>query len=49
MDDGEVYPQNFAPFFCFGYNMPNQTNPGVGEIDYRVAISWTSHFTFEDA
>jgi len=49
MDDAEVYPQNFAPFFAFGYNMPNQVNPGAGEIDYRVAISWTSHFTFEDA
>lgn len=48
-DNDDLYPTNFAPFFCFGYNMPMQTNPGNAEIDYRVAINWMSHFTYEDA
>lgn len=42
-------PTNFFPFFCFGYNQPNElTVPVAGELDYRVAISWTSHFVYED-
>jgi len=50
-NNGDQYPTNFAPFFCFGYNAPQgpyNTTPETHEMDYRIAINWISHFTYED-
>jgi hypothetical protein len=45
----DQYPSNFAPFFAFGYCAPQGPITGDnGEMDYRVGISWVSHFDFED-
>lgn len=46
----DTWPSNWAPFFCFGYQDPQALAAHkAGEMDYRVAISWTSHFDYEDA
>lgn len=48
-DFNEQFPTNAYPTFAFGYNSPGEsTVPTNGEMDYRIAVSYTSHFDFED-
>jgi len=48
--EADIWPSNFAPFFCFGYQDPQALTTHLeAEMDYRVAISWVAHFDYEDA
>lgn len=47
-NDTDLYPTNFAPFWCFGFTQPD----GDGTVDYLanlVMVNYTSHFVYEDA
>jgi len=47
-NDLDLYPTNFAPFWCIGFSQPD----GDGTVDYlanAIMVNYTTHFVYEDA